>query len=206
MPGSSPLSMDLPMTGPLTSFGRFLRDKFLDLLSKIGILFPPHLLPSYAALVLFTILHSSCLCNPLNKKSAWLCWLSKWDSLSIQWFPVVYSVVILFWEHVHEIMWEEYYALEVNTREAALDIFPGQLLLLVSLRQRVIVGIGNTSGRLGVHPLEGQFGHQNLNRRAKFKGNTALVPEGHVPAFLFLNLSLETFLTSIKKAVDSLKL
>ena len=63
--------------------------------------------------------------------------------------------------------------------------------------------IGNTSGRLGVHPLEGQFGHQNLNRRAKLIGNTALVPEGHV---LFLNLSLETFLTSVKKALDSLKL
>lgn len=103
-------------------------------------------------------------------------------------------------------MWEEYYALGVHTKEAALDISPRQLLFLISLRQRVIVEIGNTSGSLGVHPLEGQFGHQNLNRRAKLIGNTALVPEGHVPAFLFLNLSLETFLTSIKKALDSLKL
>lgn len=49
------------------------------------------------------------------------------------------------------------------------------------------------------HPLEGQLGHQNLYRRATLIGNTALVLGTHVVDFLFLNLSLKTFLTSTKK-------
>lgn len=73
------------------------------------------------------------------------------------------------------------------------DITCGLLLLLLSLRLEVIVEIGMMSIGLQYicyQSLAGQFGHQNLNRRAKLRGKEVLVPRIYVLAFLFLNSSL----------------